>query len=123
INPDRPVQIVETLIDDIHAAFKSGRLTARQLVQGSLDRINAYDKQGPTINSVITVNPNALPEADKLDEAFKRSGLVGTLHGITVLVKEEIDTAGMLTALGTVVFKEYRPPPVAFAIDHLDKRG
>src|SRR5215470_7560039 len=118
-----PFQIVEATIDDIHMAMRAGRLTARQLVQGYLDRINAYDKQGPTINSVITVNPNALAEADKLDEAFKRSGLVGPLHGITVLVKDEIDTAGMPTTLGTVVFKDYRPPRDAFAIEQLRKAG
>ena len=56
-------QVVEATIDDIHMAFRSGRLTARQLVQSYLDRINAYDKQGPTINSVITLNPDALAEA------------------------------------------------------------
>jgi len=55
-----PFQIVEASIDDIHTAFRSGRLTARQLVQSYLDRINAYDRQGPNINSVITINPNAL---------------------------------------------------------------
>src|SRR5882672_7558744 len=74
-----PFQIVEASIDDIHMAFRSGRLTARQLVQGYLDRIAAYDKQGPTINSVITLNPDALAEADRLDAAFRSSGLVGPL--------------------------------------------
>src|SRR5262245_28005838 len=118
-----PFQIVETSIDDIHAALKSGRLTVRQLVQGYLDRIEAYDKKGPTINSVITVNPNALEEADKLDAAYKRSGFVGPLHGVTVLVKDEIDAAGMPTTLGTVVFKDYRPPRDAFAIEKLRKAG
>jgi len=118
-----PFQIVETTIDDIHMAFRSGRLTARQLVQGYLDRINAHDKQGPTINSIITLNPNALAEADRLDAAFRKSGLVGPLHGITILVKDEIDTAGMPTTLGTVVFKDYRPPKDAFVIDKLRKAG
>jgi amidase len=118
-----PFQIVETSIDDIHAAFKSGKLTARRLVQGYLDRINAYDKQGPTINSVISINPNALEEADKLDAAYKRAGPVGPLHGIPVLVKDEIDTAGMPTTLGTLVFKDYRPPRDAFAIEKLRKAG
>ena len=60
-----PFQIVEATIDDIHMAFRSGGLTARQLAQGYLDRINAYDKQGPNINSIITINPNALAEADR----------------------------------------------------------
>src|SRR5262249_50928443 len=118
-----PFQIVETSIDDIHAAIKAGRLTVRQLVQGYLDRIEAYDKKGPTINSVITVNPNALEEADKLDAAYKRSGFVGPLHGVTVLVKDEIDAAGMPTTLGTLVFKDYRPPRDAFAIEKLRKAG
>jgi len=118
-----PFQIVEASIDGIHTAFRSGRLTARQLVQGYLDRINAYDKQGPNINSVITLNPNALAEADRLDAAFRASGLVGPLHGITVLVKDEVDTAGMPTTLGTVVFKDYRPPKDAFVIDKLRKAG
>jgi len=118
-----PFQIVEATIDDIHMAFRSGTLTARQLVQGYLDRINAYDKQGPNINSIITVNPNALAEAEKLDGAFRAAGLVGPLHGIPILVKDEIDTAGMPTTLGTVVFKDYRPPKDAFVIDKLRNAG
>jgi amidase len=116
-------QVVETTIDDIHAGFKSGRLSARQLVQAYLDRIAAYDKQGPTINSIITLNPHALEDADRLDAAFRTSGQVGPLHGIPVLVKDEIDTAGMPTTLGTVVFKDYRPPQDAFAIDKLRQAG
>ena len=71
-----PFQIMEATTDDIHAAFKSGKLTARELVQGYIDRINAFDKAGPNINSVITINPNALEEADKLDAAYKKSGLI-----------------------------------------------
>src|SRR5215475_7778048 len=118
-----PFQIVETTVDDIHMAFRSGKLTARELVQGYLDRINAYDKQGPNINSIITINPNALAEADKLDAALRTSGLVGPLHGVTILVKDEVDTAGMPTTLGTVVFKDYRPPKDAFVIDKLRKAG
>jgi Asp-tRNA(Asn)/Glu-tRNA(Gln) amidotransferase A subunit family amidase len=118
-----PFQIVEATIDDVHTAFRSGRLTARQLVQGYLDRINAYDKQGPNINSIITINPNALAEADRLDAAFGVSGFVGPLHGIAILVKDEVDTAGMPTTLGTVVFKDYRPPKDAFVIDKLRKAG
>jgi Asp-tRNA(Asn)/Glu-tRNA(Gln) amidotransferase A subunit family amidase len=118
-----PFQIVEATIDDIHMAFRSGRLTARELVQGYLDRINAYDKQGPNINSIITINPNALADADRLDAAFRVSGFVGPLHRIAILVKDEVDTAGMPTTLGTVVFKDYRPPKDAFVVDKLRKAG
>ena len=120
---DSPFQIVEASIDDIHMALRSGRLTVRQLVQSYLDRINAYDKQGPTINSVITINPNALAEADRLDAAFANSGLVGPLHGVVILVKDEIDAAGMPTTIGTLVFRDYRPPKDAFVIDKLRKAG
>src|ERR1041385_6103865 len=114
---------METTIDQVHAAYKSGRLTARQLVQGYLDRINAYDKQGPKINSVITVNAIALDEADRLDKRYKQSGLVGVLHGIPILIKDEIDTAGMPTTLGTVLFKDYRPPLDAFVVTRLKGAG
>jgi Asp-tRNA(Asn)/Glu-tRNA(Gln) amidotransferase A subunit family amidase len=114
---------METTIDDIHAAYKAGKLTAHQLVQGYLDRINAYDKQGPRLNSVITLNSRALEEADKLDAQFKNSGLVGPLHGIPVLVKDEIDTAGMPTTLGSVLFKDYRPPLDAPVVARLKQAG
>ncbi len=119
----QPFQIMETSIDQVHAAFKSGKLTARQLVQGYLDRIQAYDKQGPRINSIITLNPRALEDAARLDDEYRRSGPVGALHGIPVLVKDEIDTAGMPTTLGSLVFKDYRPPLDAFVVARLRKAG
>jgi amidase len=122
-NQAAPFQILETSIDEIHAAFQSGKLTARQLVQQYLDRIQAYDQQGPKINCIITLNPMALEEADRLDAQYKRSGLTGPLHGIPVLVKDEIDTAGMPTTLGTVVFKDYRPPLDAFVVAKLKEAG
>ncbi len=118
-----PFNLLETSIDDVHAALKSGRLTAHQLVQGYLDRIDAFDKHGPAINSVITLNPRALEDADRLDAAFKSSGPVGPLHGIPILVKDEIDVAGTPTTLGTVVFKDYRPPRDAFVVEKLRKAG
>jgi Asp-tRNA(Asn)/Glu-tRNA(Gln) amidotransferase A subunit family amidase len=118
-----PFHVMETTIDDIHAAFKSGKLTTRQLVQGYLDRIAAYDKQGPNINSIITLNDRALEDADRLDAAYRASSLIGPLHGIPILVKDEIDTAGMPTTLGTQVFKDYRPPRDAFPIEKLRKAG
>jgi Asp-tRNA(Asn)/Glu-tRNA(Gln) amidotransferase A subunit family amidase len=116
-------QVVETTIEDIHAAMAAGKLTARELVQAYLDRIAAFDKRGPALNCIINLNPLALEDADRLDAAFKRSGKVGPLHGIPVLVKDEIDTAGIPTTLGTVVFKDYRPARDAFVIDRLRKSG
>ena len=116
-------EVVEATIDDIHAAMTSGKLTARELVQAYLDRMIAFDKQGPALNCIINLNPRALEDAGRLDTALRRSGMVGPLHGIPVLVKDEIDTAGMPTTLGTLVFKDYRPTRDAFAIDRLKKAG
>jgi amidase len=115
--------LLETTIADVHAAYKSGELTCRQLVQMYLDRIEAYDKNGPAINAIISTNQNALKEADRLDAAFQASGLVGPLHGIPIIVKDQADAAGMPTTLGSVLFKDYRPDRDAFVVDKLKKAG
>ena len=116
--------VVEATIDDIHKAFKAGTVTSRQLVQMYLDRIEAYDKRGPMINSVITLNPKALEDADRLDAEFKRTGeFVGPLHGIPVLVKDQIDVGGLPTTLGSVVMKDYVPPLDAGNVARAKKAG
>jgi amidase len=116
-------QVLETSIDDIHAAYRACRLSTHQLTQIYLDRIRAYDKRGPNINAIFTINPQALQDADRLDAAYRMSGFVGPLHGIPVLVKDEIDAAGMPTTLGTTVFKDYRPTRDSFVVDRLRKAG
>jgi Asp-tRNA(Asn)/Glu-tRNA(Gln) amidotransferase A subunit family amidase len=83
--------ISEATIEDIHSAYRSGELTCRRLVQMYLDRITAYDKQGPAINSIITLNSKAIEEAEWLDDRFKALGPVGPLHGIPVIVKDQAD--------------------------------
>ena len=115
--------VVETTIADIHAAYKAGTLTARQLVQTYLDRIDAYDKKGPAINSIISLNPKALEEADRLDAAFKTSGFVGPLHGIPVIMKDQADIKGLPTTLGSVLFKDYMPDRDCFVVTKLKKAG
>jgi amidase len=116
-------QIVEATIADIHAPYKDGALTARDLVQAYLHRIDAYDRKGPTINSVISVNPKALEEADRLDAAFKTSGPVGPLHGIPVLVKDQADVEGMPTTLGSVLFKDFMPRRDCFVAAKMKNAG
>src|SRR3970040_2126224 len=118
-----PFNVLEATIDDIHRAYKSGQLTSRQLVQMYLDRIEAYDKKGPTLNAIITINSQALEEADRLDAAFKASGLVGPLHGIPVILKDQADAKGMPTTLGSVLFKNYYPDRDAFVVEKLKKAG
>ena len=74
--------ILEATIEDIHDAYRSRKLTCRQLVQMYLDRIAAFDKHGPALNAIITINSKALEEAERLDGLFKASSPVGPLHGI-----------------------------------------
>lgn len=115
--------VVDTTIADIHAAYKSGSLSARKLVQLYFDRIAAYDKKGPSINAVISINPSALDEADALDRTFKTSGFVGALHGIPVIMKDQGDVKGMPTTLGSVLFKDHMPDRDGFAVAKLKKAG
>ena len=116
--------IEETTITQIHAAYLNGRTTAREVTQAYLDRIAAYDKRGPYLNALITVNAGALADAAKLDAALKSTGkLVGTLHGISVIVKDNIDTSDMQTSSGVALFKDFRPPKDAFIVGRLRAAG
>ncbi|MGZ8426270.1 MAG: amidase family protein [Candidatus Binatia bacterium] len=115
--------ILETTIDQVHAAYKSGELTCRQLVQMYLDRIDAYDKNGPAINAIISLNPDALTEADRLDAAYKAAGPVGPLHGIPIVMKDQGDATPMPTTLGSLLFKDYYPGRDAFVVAQLKKAG
>ena len=116
-------ELVETTIADIHAAYQSGRLTARQLVQAYLDRIDAYDQKGPGINALISLNPRALEEADRLDAAFRSSGFAGPLHGIPMVMKDQGDIAELPTTLGSVLFKDHLPERDAFVVARLKAAG
>jgi amidase len=69
-------KFLEATTDDIHRAYESGILTCRQLIQMYLERIEAFDKNGPAINSIITINETALDKADRLDSVYKSSGRV-----------------------------------------------
>lgn len=113
----------EATIADVHAAFKAGQLSCRQLVQLYLNRIAAYDKQGPALNAVQTVNPRALQEADKLDAAYKASGPVGPLHCIPVLLKDQVETADMPTTYGSALFKDFVPATDATIVTRMKRAG
>src|SRR5947208_8725764 len=118
-----PFNILETTIDEVGRAYQSGQLTARQLVQSYLDRIEAYDKKGPTINAIITVNSRALEEANRLDAELKTSPFVSPLHGIPIIIKDQADVKGMPTTLGSVLFKHYYPDRDAFVVEKLKNAG
>lgn len=115
--------LLETTIAQVHAAYRAGQLSARQLVDLYLERIDAYDKNGPAVNAIITVNPEARAEADRLDAAFKSSGFVGPLHGIPIILKDQANAKGMPTTLGSLLFKDYYPDRDAFVVEKLKKAG
>lgn len=96
------VELMELTIAEAHEAMLAGTLTSRQLVEAYLERIHAYDRNGPTINAIIMVNPRALQRADSLDQVLRRTGeLTGPLHGIPFIVKDNYDTHDMPTTGGS----------------------
>lgn len=121
---DRPdFDVVEASIAEIHEAMLDGRLTARQLVELYLERIEAYDKQDPAINAIIVINPNALARADELDRRLSESGFVGPLHGIPVIVKDNYDTHDLPTTAGTASLAGSIPPDDAYQVRMIREAG
>src|SRR2546422_3032396 len=86
-----PFHLVEATIDDVRAAFASKQITCRALVEQYIKRIEAYDKSGPALNAVQTINRRAVQDADRLDAAYAASGPVGPLHRIPILMKDQVD--------------------------------
>ena len=100
-------QLVETTIEDMHVALMSGEVTCRGLVESYLERIEAFDQQGPELNSVQHINSQALQEAEALDAAQEGSGLVGPLHCVPVLLKDQVETSDMPTTYGSAIFADF----------------
>ncbi len=113
----------ESSITEIHDAMAAGEVTARDLVEYYLARIEAYDKQGPAINSIITLNPHALERADELDRAYQRGGLTGALHGIPMIVKDNYDTADLPTSGGSLALKDSVPSDDSFQVRRIREAG
>ena len=116
-------RLAEATIDDVHASLEAGRITCRGLVQLYLDRIEAYDKDGPQLNAVQTINPRALQEADALDAAFESSGLAGPLHCIPVLLKDQVETSDMPTSYGSAIFEDFVPRRDATIVINMKNAG
>jgi len=116
-------RLLETTVDAVHRAYQAKELSARELVQLYLNRITAYDKNGPALNAIITVAPDALEQADRLDAAYRASGPAGPLHGVPVILKDQMDAQGMPTTLGSVLLKDYFPDRDSFVAERLRKAG
>ncbi|MFN8347651.1 MAG: amidase family protein [Spirosomataceae bacterium] len=115
-----PINVEELTIAQIHSAYKKGTFTSEQLVAAYTERINQFDKQ---INAITTLNPHAMAIAKALDEEYKRTKVLRPLHGIPLIVKDNINTKGLATTAGALALKDFIPAEDAFVIVKLVKAG
>jgi amidase len=117
-------ELEEATIADLQAGMKSGKYTARALAHAYLQRIDALDKQGPRLRAVLEVNPDALATAQALDAERKAKGPRGPLHGIPVLVKDNVAMHDrMQTTAGSLALVGVTPPRDAFIVERLRAAG
>src|ERR1700691_2957002 len=116
-------ELDEITIEDLQKAFQSGQHTSRSVTEKYLVRIQEIDKAGPTINSVIGINHDAPRIATLLDQERKTKGPRGPLHGIPVLLKDNIDTLDMETTAGSLALEGSRPQGDAFVAARLRNAG
>jgi amidase len=119
-----PFDLEEASITELAEGMKSGKYTSRALVEKYLNRIEAIDRQGPVLRSVIELNPDALAIADALDKERKEKGARGLLHGIPILIKDNIDTADrMATTAGSLAMVGAKPLKDSFLVQQLRNAG
>src|SRR5216110_934085 len=119
-----PFALQEATIADLHAGMQSGKYTARGLCEYYLTRVDELDGRGPALHSVIETNPEALTTAEQLDAERKTKGPRGPLHGIPVLVKDNIATADrMATTAGSLALLGAKPPADAVIVGRLRAAG
>ena len=117
-------ELNEATIDMLQEKMKNGTHTSRSITQLYLDRIDAIDKQGPALNAVIEINPDALVIADKMDAERKAGKIRGLMHGIPILVKDNIDTGDkMMTTAGSLALEGHKAAKDAFVIQKLRDAG
>jgi len=117
-------ELDEITIAELTEGIKSGKFTARSITEHYIKRINEIDKNGPAINSVIEVNPDALTIADELDREFKEKGMRGPLHGIPILIKDNIDTSDkMETTAGSFALLGSKSVKDSFIVKKLREAG
>lgn len=118
-----PLDLTTATISEVAAAMDDGRVTAERLVELCLARIEAYDDRGPRVNAVITVNPEARTRARRLDAERRESGARSPLHGIPVVLKDNLDTADLPTTAGSFLLRDSLPPDDAFLVRRLREAG
>jgi amidase len=120
----KPFELDEVTIPQLQDGMKSGKYTAQSLVEKYLARIDEIDKRGPAVNAIIELNPDALSIARALDQERNAKGARGPLHGIPVLIKDNIDTADrMMTTAGSLALVGSKPPKDSFVAQRLRAAG
>lgn len=114
------IDLEELTVAQIHQAYAEGEYNSQQLVQAYLDRIEAYDS---LTNALTNINPKALETARELDEEYAQTGQLRPLHGIPLIVKDNINTAGLPTTAGSLALENYVPEEDAFIIQRLKDAG
>ena len=117
------LDVVELSLAAARDRMAAGTLTARALTQAYLDRIAIVDDGGPQLNAVIEINPSALKDADALDAERKAGKVRGPLHGIPVLLKDNIDVAGLVNSAGSLAMATHKPRQDAFIVTRLREAG
>jgi amidase len=117
------LDVVELSATDVRDRMAEGTLTSRALTQAYLERIAAVDDNGPALNAIIELNANALADAEALDRERQAGRVRGPLHGIPVLIKDNIDVAGMVNSAGSLAMKDHRPPRDGFLVARLREAG
>ena len=121
--PGDRYDILEKTIPQLQDAMQNHAITSRDLVEIYLARIEAYDRRGPRINSIIAINPHALEEAAALDRERAAKGARGPLHGIPLVVKDNFDLKGMPTTAGSIALAMLYPSDDAFQVRKLKDAG
>ena len=116
-------EVYEKTIDQLQSAQARGEVSSRDLVVAYLARIAAYDQAGPALNAIVTLSPDALDQADRLDQERAATGPRGPLHGIPILVKDNYDTADMPTSGGALALATLRPQRDAALVRKLREAG
>ncbi len=116
-------RVEETTIAQTQSAMKARTLTCRSLVQSYLDRIAVYDKEGPAINSLVTINGRALATADSLDGALRSGATPGPLHCVPMIVKDNFETKDLQTSAGSLSLEGWVPPQDATMVAQVRAAG
>jgi len=120
----KPFELDEITIADLQAGMASGKFSVRSITEKYLARIEEIDKKGPALNSIIEVNPDALAIADALDKERKEQHVRGPMHGIPVLIKDNVDTADrMQTTAGSLALLGSKPTKDSFVVQKLRDSG